>query len=87
MGKWLLKEPKIFLVDEPTHGVDVGAKYEIYRLILNMAKEGSAILVVSSEMQELMGICDRILVLSNGRLTGEVRKEDYSQERIMKFAL
>ncbi|WP_343246754.1 sugar ABC transporter ATP-binding protein [Diplocloster hominis] len=87
MGKWLLKEPKIFLVDEPTHGVDVGAKHEIYRLILNMAKEGSAILVVSSEMQELMGICDRILVLANGRLTSEVQKEEYSQEQIMKFAL
>ena len=66
IGRWLLTNPEILLLDEPTRGIDVGAKYEIYQLILNLANDGKGIIMVSSEMPELLGICDRIAVLSNG---------------------
>lgn len=85
-GRWMLTHPDIFLLDEPTRGIDVGAKYEIYQLIINMAKEGDSIIMVSSEMPELLGICDRILVMSGGRLAGEVDPQTASQEDIMKLA-
>lgn len=85
-GRWMLTEPNIFLLDEPTRGIDVGAKYEIYQLIMNMAKEGKSIIIVSSEMPELLGICDRILVMSNGYLAGEVDAQNTSQEEIMTLA-
>lgn len=89
IGRWLLLEPDVLLLDEPTRGIDVGAKYEIYQLIINEAKKNKGIIVVSSEMTELIGLCDRILVMSNGRLAGEVRpKEDAEgiQEKIMALA-
>lgn len=86
-GKWVLKEPKIFFLDEPTRGVDVGAKYEIYSIINDLAKNKSSILIVSSEMEELMGMCDRILVMSHNKITGELEKGEYSQEGIMKAAI
>ena len=70
IGRWLLTNPEILLLDEPTRGIDVGAKYEIYQLILNLANDGKGIIMVSSEMPELLGICDRIAVLSNGILAG-----------------
>ena len=85
-GRWLLTEPTVLLLDEPTRGIDVGAKYEIYQLILNMAKEGKGVLMVSSEMPELLGICDRILVMSGGRLAGEVDVKTTTQEEIMTLA-
>ncbi|MDO5022571.1 MAG: sugar ABC transporter ATP-binding protein [Eubacteriales bacterium] len=85
-GRWMLTNPDIFLLDEPTRGIDVGAKYEIYQLIIDMAKEGDSIIMVSSEMPELLGICDRILVMSGGRLAGEVNPQTASQEDIMKLA-
>lgn len=85
-GRWMLTDPNIFLLDEPTRGIDVGAKYEIYQLIMNMAKEGKSIIIVSSEMPELLGICDRILVMSNGYLAGEVDAQNTSQEEIMTLA-
>lgn len=85
-GRWMLTEPQIFLLDEPTRGIDVGAKYEIYQLIINMAKEGKSIIMVSSEMPELLGICNRILVMSNGRLAGEVITDSTNQEEIMTLA-
>ncbi|MBQ8344888.1 MAG: ATP-binding cassette domain-containing protein, partial [Clostridia bacterium] len=72
LGRWLLTEPEILLLDEPTRGIDVGAKYEIYQLMLDLAAKEKAILMVSSEMPELIGVCDRILVMSGGRLAGEV---------------
>ena len=75
LGRWLLTEPEILLLDEPTRGIDVGAKYEIYQLMLELAGKGKAILMVSSEMPELLGVCDRILVMSGGRLAGEVTPE------------
>ena len=87
IGKWVVSNPKIFLVDEPTRGIDVGAKYEIYKLILNLAAEGAAVLFISSEMEELMGVCDRIVVMKRGVVAGSLVKEEFSQESIMTLAL
>ncbi len=86
LGRWLLTEPTVLLLDEPTRGIDVGAKYEIYQLILNLAKEGKTVIMVSSEMPELLGVCDRILVMSGGRLAGEVDAKTTTQEEIMTLA-
>lgn len=86
LGRWLLTKPEILLLDEPTRGIDVGAKYEIYELISNLAKEGKTIMMVSSEMPELLGVCNRILVMSGGRLAGEVDADHTSQEEIMTLA-
>ena len=86
-GKWVLRKPRIFLLDEPTRGVDVGAKYEIYSIINELAKNKSTVLIVSSEMEELMGMCDRILVMSHNVLTGELHRGEYEQERIMQAAI
>lgn len=83
VAKWLLTEPEIVFLDEPTRGIDVGAKFEIYQLIQNIAKAGKAVIMVSSELSELLGICDRILVLKEGRIVGEMSAEEASQERIM----
>ncbi len=86
LGRWLLTEPKILLLDEPTRGIDVGAKFEIYQLILDLAVKGRSIIVVSGEMPELLGICDRILVMSSGRVAGEVDGKTATQEEIMTLA-
>ena len=86
LGRWLKTNPTVLLLDEPTRGIDVGAKYEIYQLILNLAKEGKTVIMVSSEMPELLGVCDRILVMSGGRLAGEVDAKNTSQEEIMTLA-
>lgn len=86
LGRWLLTEPEVLLLDEPTRGIDVGAKYEIYQLIIDLANKGKIVMVVSSEMPELLGICDRILVMSGGRLAGEVNAATTSQEEIMTLA-
>ena len=86
LGRWLLTDPEVLLLDEPTRGIDVGAKYEIYQLIINLAKEGKAVIMVSSEMPELLGVCDRILVMSGGRLAGEVDAKTTTQEEIMTLA-
>ncbi len=86
LARWLLTEPEVLLLDEPTRGIDVGAKYEIYQLILNLAKEGKTVLMVSSEMPELLGVCDRILVMSGGQLAGEVDAKTTTQEEIMTLA-
>ncbi len=86
LGRWLLTEPDVLLLDEPTRGIDVGAKYEIYQMIIDLAVKGKVIMVVSSEMPELLGICDRILVMSGGRLAGEVDARNTTQEEIMALA-
>ena len=86
LGRWLLTEPQILLLDEPTRGIDVGAKYEIYKLIIELAEKDKGIIVVSSEMGELIGICDRIIVMSGGRNAGEVKKGEVTQEKIMELA-
>ena len=86
IGRWLLTEPEVLLLDEPTRGIDVGAKYEIYQLILDLANKGKTVIMVSSEMPELLGVCDRILVMSGGRVAGEVDAKNTSQEEIMTLA-
>ena len=85
-GRWLLTKPEVLLLDEPTRGIDVGAKYEIYQLIIDLANEGKVVIMVSSEMPELLGVCDRILVMSGGRLAGEVDARNTTQEEIMTLA-
>ena len=86
IGRWLLTKPEVLLLDEPTRGIDGGAKYEIYELIINLAKEGKGVIMVSSEMPELLGVCDRILVMSGGQLAGEVDAKTTSQEEILTLA-
>lgn len=86
IGKWLEREPEIFLMDEPTRGIDVGAKYEIYQLIIQMAKEGKTIIVVSSEMPEILGITNRIAVMSNHRLAGIVNTKETDQEALLRLS-
>lgn len=86
LGRWLLTEPEVLLLDEPTRGIDVGAKYEIYQLIIDLANKGKVVIMVSSEMPELLGVCDRILVMSGGRLAGEVDAKNTTQEEIMALA-
>lgn len=86
IGRWLLTDPEVLLLDEPTRGIDVGAKYEIYQLILDLAHKEKTVLMVSSEMPELLGVCDRIIVMSGGRVAGEVDARNTSQEEIMTLA-
>ncbi|WP_028973105.1 sugar ABC transporter ATP-binding protein [Spirochaeta cellobiosiphila] len=86
IGKWIEREPDVFLLDEPTRGIDVGAKYEIYQLIIKMAKEGKTVIVVSSEMPEILGITNRIAVISNHRLAGIVNTKETDQEELLKLS-
>ncbi|MCK5537771.1 MAG: sugar ABC transporter ATP-binding protein, partial [Bacteroidales bacterium] len=86
IGKWLLNKPKILIMDEPTRGIDIGAKFEIYTIIHKLAKEGSGILVVSSEAEELIGICDRIIVMSRGEIISTFEKQEFDQEKIIRAA-
>ncbi|MBO4628661.1 MAG: sugar ABC transporter ATP-binding protein, partial [Treponema sp.] len=86
IGKWLERKPDIFLMDEPTRGIDVGAKYEIYQLIIKMAKEGKTVIVVSSEMPEILGITNRIAVMSNHKLAGIVNTKETNQEELLRLS-
>ncbi len=86
IGRWLLTKPEVLLLDEPTRGIDVGAKYEIYQLMIQLAKDEKSVIIVSSEMPELLGVCDRILVMSGGRVAGEVDAKKTSQEEILTLA-
>ena len=86
VARWLLTTPEILFVDEPTRGIDVGAKAEIHSLITRMAGEGKAIIMVSSEMPEILGMCDRILVMHEGRQTGIIDRSIATQEVIMHYA-
>lgn len=85
LAKWMFTEPDVLILDEPTRGVDVGAKYEIYTIVNSLAEQGKAVLVISSELPELLGLCDRIYTLSAGRITGEVSREDATQELLMEY--
>ena len=85
-GKWLERAPSVFMMDDPTRGIDVGAKYEIYELIIKMAKQGKTIIVVSSEMPEILGITNRIGVMSNGRLAGIVNTKETNQEELLRLS-
>ena len=86
LAKWLATDPKVLIFDEPTRGIDVGAKQEIYKLMNNLAESGLAIIMISSEMEELLGMSDRIMVLCEGRKSGEIEKENFSQELILSYA-
>ena len=86
IAKWLLNDPDIIILDEPTRGIDVGAKRDIYLLLGNLVRQGKAVIIISSEIPELMGICDRIMVMCEGNYSGEVSREEFSQERIMELA-
>lgn len=86
LGKWLLTKPSIFLMDEPTRGIDVGAKAEIYELINQLAEAGNAIVMVSSEMEELMGVCNRILVVHKGKISGSLNRNEFTQEHLLQLA-
>jgi len=86
IAKWLLSEPSLFIMDEPTRGIDVGAKYEIYSIINTLAAEGNGVLFISSEIEELMGMCDRIVVMSQGEIYGEFTRADFDKEAILRTA-
>lgn len=86
MSKWLATNPRILVLDEPTRGIDVGAKAEIYKLINSLTDEGIAVLVISSELPEIMGISDRVIIIHEGRLVGEVNRDEFSEELIMTYA-
>jgi len=87
LARWLIADPKVLLLDEPTRGIDVGAKVEIYKIMTDLARQGRAILMISSELPELIGMCDRIYVMSAGRVTAELKPEQYSQETILQYAM
>jgi ribose transport system ATP-binding protein len=86
LAKWLFRDAKVLIFDEPTRGIDVGAKYEIYLLLWRLLALGKGILIVSSDLSELMGVCHRIIVFSGGQISGEVQRPDFEQERILKYA-
>ena len=86
IGRWLATNPSILILDEPTRGVDVGAKAEIYSIMNYLAKQGIAIIMISSELPEIINMSDRVYVMANGRIAGCIGHEDISQERIMKLA-
>lgn len=87
LAKWLVREPSILILDEPTRGIDIGAKAEIYKLMIEFVAKGNSIIMISSEMPEVMGMADRILVFSNGISNGELKREEFTQENIMRFAV
>ncbi len=87
LARWLLTKAKVLIFDEPTNGIDVGVRFEIYRIIHQLAKDGLGIIVISSDMQELLGICDRIAVMCEGRISGEMDAKTATQERIMELAM
>jgi putative multiple sugar transport system ATP-binding protein len=84
LSKWLFSEPEVLILDEPTRGIDVGAKYEIYNIINHAVAAGKCVVMISSEMPELLGMCDRVYVMNEGRFVGEFTAEDVSQEKIMR---
>jgi putative multiple sugar transport system ATP-binding protein len=87
LSKWIFTEPDILILDEPTRGIDVGAKFEIYSIINNLVKDGKGIVLISSELTEILGMCDRIYVMSEGKITGEIAGKEASQEKIMKYVM
>jgi len=87
LSKWLFTEPEVLILDEPTRGIDVGAKFEIYTIMKELAEQGRSIVMISSEMPELLGMCDRIYVMNEGRIVGELDRSEASQEKIMALIL
>jgi putative multiple sugar transport system ATP-binding protein len=87
LSKWLFTDPQVLILDEPTRGIDVGAKFEIYNIMNDLAAQGRGIVMISSEMPELLGMCDRIYVMNEGQMVGELTQAEASQERIMALIL
>jgi ABC-type sugar transport system ATPase subunit len=86
LGKWLIANSRVVILDEPTRGVDVGAKVEVYNLINELVKAGTGVIMISSELPEILGMSDRVIVMCEGKKTGELRREDATQEIILKYA-
>ncbi|MDF2879011.1 MAG: Monosaccharide-transporting ATPase [Clostridia bacterium] len=86
IAKWLMTDPKILILDEPTRGIDVGAKYEIYTIMNDLAKKGVCVIMISSELPEILGMSDRILVMNKGKITGELNRDEATQEKVMHYA-
>lgn len=87
LAKWIAADCKCIVFDEPTRGVDVGAKTEIYKVINTLAEKGVAVIMISSEMPEVIGMCDRVMVMRNGKISGEISKDELSEETLIKFAM
>jgi ribose transport system ATP-binding protein len=87
LAKWLLSNPAVLILDEPTRGVDVGARFELYQLILQLADRGAGVIVISSELEELIGLCDRILVMSQGEIRASFARSEFNRERLLEAAL
>lgn len=87
LAKWLATDPKVLILDEPTRGIDVGAKSEIYTIINDLARQGLAVILISSEMPEVMNMSDRMIIMNEGRIAGELKREEYSQDLILKYAM
>ena len=86
LGKWLANKPKVIILDEPTRGIDVGSKSEIYRIVNQLAGEGVSVILVSSELPEVINMCDRVYIMSEGHIRGEISRSEFSQEKIMDYA-
>ena len=86
IARWLANNPDILIMDEPTRGIDVGAKYEIYQIMIDLVKQGKSIIMISSEMPELLGMSNRVIGMCNGHITGELEGKDATQEKVMAFA-
>ena len=87
VARWLMNGPKILFMDEPTHGIDIGAKSEIYRIIDDLAKEGVSVILLSSELPEVLSICDRIMVMHDGKICAELNGEEITPENVLKHAI
>jgi ABC-type sugar transport system ATPase subunit len=87
VAKWLFSQVKILIFDEPTRGIDVGSKFEVHQIMMNLVKDGNSIIMISSELPEILGMSDRILVMREGRLTGELKREEANQEKILRYAM
>ena len=87
LAKWLYSDSEIIIFDEPTRGIDVGARREIYEIINNLVENGKTVVVISSDMEEIMGVSDRILVMYEGTIAGEIQKKDFTQDLITKYAV
>jgi ABC-type sugar transport system ATPase subunit len=87
LGRWLLTRPKLLILDEPTRGIDIGAKADLYQLIIDLTEQGTSVLIISSELEELLGICDRLLVMNRGAIRGELLRSEFDREQILRAAL
>ena len=87
LSKWIFAAPDVLILDEPTRGIDVGAKYEIYKIILQLADAGKCVIVISSELVEILGITDRLYIMNEGRVVGEMKTSEATQEEIMSIII